>query len=430
MRRSSPVLGIGLAVVRSQTVEVEKVLSGQPPRHWQSMPDRRRAACSRILPLWIGWATLAEVRTIDEQRPLLVKLLDITPNTHPVSDFLAWQRDGTLNLKPEFQRRSVWKPGARSYLIDTIVRGLPVPLIFVRERLDLRSQRTVRDIVDGQQRLRTVFAFIDESTLEDLDPDRDRFTVKRAHSKELADRRFDELDESFQRRILGYKFSVQTLPPEVDDRDVLQIFARLNSTGLALNFQELRNAAYFGVFKTQMYSLAYEQLERWQGWNIFTGDQLSRMQEVEFTSDLTLTALRGLSGKSKAKIDSLYKDFDDSFPGEAEFARRFRKVMDTIDDHVGPIIPGSIFDREMHFFSLFSYVYDRMWGLASPLRKTSTSAVPSSLRARALELSKRFKEQQVPDKVLDSVARASTDLGRRRTRFQYSAGVLDGKARS
>lgn len=357
-----------------------------------------------------------------------MKLLDITPNTHPVSDFLAWQRDGTLNLKPEFQRRSVWKPGARSYLIDTIVRGLPVPLIFVRERLDLRTQRTVRDIVDGQQRLRTLFAFIDESTLSDLDPERDRFTVKRAHSRDLADRRFDELDETFQRRILGYKFSVQTLPPEVDDRDVLQIFARLNSTGLALNFQELRNAAYFGVFKTLMYNLAYEQLERWQGWRLFTGDQLSRMQEVEFTSDLTLTALKGLSGKSKSKLDSLYKELDDSFPQEAEFARRFRKVMDTIDDHLGPVLPGSIFDREMHFFSLFSYFYDRMWGLASPLTKAAPTSLPTGLRARALDLSKRFKEQQVPKEVLDSVARASTDLGRRRTRFDYSAAVLDGKA--
>jgi hypothetical protein len=116
-----------------------------------------------------------------------LRTLDIAPNTLPVSDFLAWQRDGSLNLKPDFQRRSVWKPGARSYFIDTIVRGLPVPLIFVRERLDLETQRTIRDVVDGQQRLRTLFAFIDEAALKDFDPDRDRFTVRRAHSRSPSD---------------------------------------------------------------------------------------------------------------------------------------------------------------------------------------------------------------------------------------------------
>lgn len=101
--------------------------------------------------------------------------------------------------------------------------------------------------------------------------------------------------------------------------------------------------------------------------------------------------------------------------------------MDTVDEHLRAVIAGTIFDREMHFFSLFTYLYDRMWGLASPLTKVPPSPVDSLLRARALDLSKRFKEQSVPPKVLDSVARAATDLGRRRTRFEYSAAVLDGK---
>lgn len=358
-----------------------------------------------------------------------MRTLEIAPNTLTVSDFLAWQRDGSLNLKPAFQRRSVWKPGARSYLIDTIVRGLPVPLIFLRERLDLTTQRTVRDVVDGQQRLRTLFAFIDESALTDFDLERDRFTVRRTHNIDLSGSTFSELDEQWQRRILGYKFSIQTLPPEVEDRDVLQIFARLNSTGLSLNFQELRNAAYFGVFKSLMYSLSYEQLERWQTWNLFTGDQLARMNEVEFTSDLALNMMNGLSGKSRPKIDELYARFDDSFPHEAEFARRYRRVMDTIDEHLGTAIAGTIFDREMHFFSLFIYVYDRMYGLGSALTRAKPRAVPRSLRKQALELSRSFKSQSVPPKVLDSVARAATDFGRRRTRFLYSTKILDGATR-
>lgn len=356
-----------------------------------------------------------------------MKTLDISPNTHPVSDFLQWQRDGSLNLKPEFQRRSVWKPGAASYLVDTVVRGLPVPLIFLRERLDLSTQRSIRDVVDGQQRLRTLFSFIDPSSLADFDPQRDRFTVKRSHNRELAGKSFAELDPEWQGRILGYRFSVLTLPAATEDRDILQIFARINSTGLSLNYQELRNAAFFGVFKTLMYNLAYEQLERWQAWNLFNGDQLSRMDEVEFTSDLTLSMLRGLSGKSKTKIDGLYRDNDQAFPDEGEFAKRFRKVMDSIDEHLGSAVAGSVFDRQMHFYSLFLYFYDRMYGLGSDLKRRKPAALSRDLRARATEVSRRFKSEELPPKVLDSVARAATDLGRRRTRFNFTAAVLDGK---
>ena len=54
--------------------------------------------------------------------------------TYKVSDFLSWQRSKTLELRPSFQRRPVWQPGAKSYLLDTIIRGLPIPIIFLREQ--------------------------------------------------------------------------------------------------------------------------------------------------------------------------------------------------------------------------------------------------------------------------------------------------------
>jgi hypothetical protein len=49
-----------------------------------------------------------------------------TKTVYTVSDFLDWQRGGTLRLKPIFQRREVWTAKAKSLLIDTVVKGLPV----------------------------------------------------------------------------------------------------------------------------------------------------------------------------------------------------------------------------------------------------------------------------------------------------------------
>jgi hypothetical protein len=58
---------------------------------------------------------------------------------------------GRLNLKPSFQRNLVWSKEAKSYLIDTMIRGLPVP-----EIIAYGSPETVLSIIDGQQRLSTI----------------------------------------------------------------------------------------------------------------------------------------------------------------------------------------------------------------------------------------------------------------------------------
>jgi uncharacterized protein with ParB-like and HNH nuclease domain len=252
-----------------------------------------------------------------------------------VSDFLGWQRENSLVLSPSFQRRSVWKPDAKSFFIDSVARGFPAPVIYIRERLDLERQRVVREIVDGQQRLRTLFSFIDEECLQDFDPQRDRFLVKSTHNPEIGNKPFAKLPKEVKASILGYEFSTHTLPTTFEDRDVLQMFARLNATGVKLNDQELRNAEFFGPFKTAMYDLALEQLERWREWTIVTEDQIARMREVEITSDLVMNIIDGLTGKSQSKLNRIYTRFDKAFPTESIVADRFRKTMDTIEAAIG-----------------------------------------------------------------------------------------------
>ena len=132
---------------------------------------------------------------------------DIAKTEYKVADFLQWQRAGDLNLAPVFQRRSVWNAKAKSYLVDTVVRGLPTPIIFLRDRIDLRGLRTTREVVDGQQRLRTLIAFIDPDALPDFDEERDSFLVTRTHNPEIAGLRFGQLRSEMQHRILNYSFS-------------------------------------------------------------------------------------------------------------------------------------------------------------------------------------------------------------------------------
>src|SRR3954470_10685918 len=118
-----------------------------------------------------------------------METFEIAQTQYKVADYLDWQRAGSLDLAPVFQRRTVWKPGAKSFLVDTVVRGLPTPIIFLRDRIDLSTMRPTREVVDGQQRLRSLLGYIDPGSLGNtFDPERDEFTVQRNHNPELAGR--------------------------------------------------------------------------------------------------------------------------------------------------------------------------------------------------------------------------------------------------
>ena len=324
----------------------------------------------------------------------------------------------------------MWRTGAKSLLIDSVVRGIPTPVIFVRDRLDLESLKTIREVVDGQQRLRTILSFIDEKSLSDFDPERDRFTVSPAHNKEIAGKRFESLDNVYKTRILGYEFTTHTLPSTMEDRDVLQLFARLNSTGTGLNKQELRNAEFFGPFKTNMYDLAYEQLERWRSWHIFNEDAIARMREVELTSDLVMSMLGGTTGKTQVRLDRLYARYDVEFPPERVVQRRFRQTMDAIDEAIGTRIARTVFSGEVFFFTLFSFVYDLMYGLGSEMDSKRQPKPVGDIGDCLIKASTNVRTENVPSNVLDAVRRASADTGRRETRLKYLHEVCGTAARN
>ena len=350
--------------------------------------------------------------------------LEVTRTLYRVSDFLSWQRAKTLVLSPSFQRRAVWKPGAKSYLIDTIVKGLPIPIIFLRDqRSDLASLEPKREVVDGQQRIRTLITYIEPSLLDDYTPARDDFHVQAVHNRQLANRPFHQLSPDLQQRILDYQFSVHVLSPGVDDREVLSIFARMNSTGVKLNPQELRNADYFGEFKTSMYEIASIHLPRWREWSIFNEDEIARMQEVELTSEFAILILNGLTGKSKDALDNIYRDKDEQYIERQEVERRFNVVMDTIDDKLGSKIKFQPFSRRTLFYSLFAFLYEVQFGLGSPLEPVNPKSVPTQVVSRIKSVGESISRKTAPEEVMQSVARRTTNLHERLTVFNYLKGI-------
>ncbi|HEX7261236.1 MAG TPA: DUF262 domain-containing protein, partial [Luteolibacter sp.] len=81
------------------------------------------------------------------------------PQTYTISDFIEWHNKNQLILSPDFQRGSVWTASAKVFLIDTILNDFPIPQIYFRTKIDPTSQSTVREVIDGQQRLRAILEF-------------------------------------------------------------------------------------------------------------------------------------------------------------------------------------------------------------------------------------------------------------------------------
>lgn len=354
-----------------------------------------------------------------------MKVFDVTRTLYKVSDFLGWQKSGTLILSPSFQRRSVWKKGAKSYLIDTIVRGLPIPILFLRERrTDLNSFEPAREVIDGQQRIRTLISFISPELLKDLNEDRDIFTVLRSHNKELAGKPFAELDKDIKTRILDYQFSVHVLPSGIDDREVLQIFARMNSTGTKLKHQELRNAKFFGEFKTCMYELALKQLTRWRSWNIFTENNISRMDEVELTSELAIFMLNGISAKKKPIIDNFYRDYDKDFRQKNEIERRFDKVMDTIDDTLGSEMSMLPYKNKTLFYGLFIIIYETLFDSKSLTEHSKAVTVTQQHINNLRAFAEKIEKKEIELELLDAIAHRTTDVLSRKVLVKHLRSAI------
>jgi hypothetical protein len=331
-------------------------------------------------------------------------------------DFLGWREGDGLVLTPKFQRRGVWTTPARSFLIETLIRRLPVPPIYLRVRQSDDKRRLVREVVDGQQRIAAVLDFVDN-----------KFALSRTLPSPYGGKTFKSLPAQFQDAVRQYSFICEVLQG-VSDAQVLEIFRRLNTYSVQLNAQELRNGRYFGYFKQSCYKLALEHVEFWRKHRIVGERGIARMQEVELASELLITQLDGLQDK-KVSINRFYADFDDEFANQRTVESQFRNNVDTIGDAVGDILADTNFRRIPLFYTLYTTVHHRQHGLPGLMmptrRKPLTENERGTLRNAIQKLSDivqlAYQGETVPkryDRFVIACLRQTDNIGPRRTRLE------------
>lgn len=270
--------------------------------------------------------------------------------TYSINDFVEWDSQKQLVLNPTFQRRAVWSDKAKSYLIDTILRGKPIPKVFIRQSLNVTTKTSIREVVDGQQRLRSILSYV-----------KDGFAVSRGQHPEFGGLRFSQLPAEVQEQFLSFEIAVDLLI-NLPDPEILDIFARLNSYAVILNEQEKINSSHFGPFKVLADKIGFDYNQYWTKQGILTVQQILRMQEVNLVADILIAMTEGI--KSKKQIKKFYASYENDFPHDADdLERRFRETIDMIARIFPDGLSTSEFRRNHIFYTLFTTIYHCLFGL-------------------------------------------------------------------
>lgn len=148
---------------------------------------------------------------------------------------------GKICMDPSFQRNFVWKNKQMSELIESVIIGIPLPLIYLAE-----SQRGDLVVVDGRQRLTTFIKFLnDEFRLNGLR------ILKDINGCCFSDLEKEKRYSKYATNIEDFQLVVQVIKYPTPDKVRFDIFDRVNRGGTPLNKQEMRNALYQGQ-STQM----------------------------------------------------------------------------------------------------------------------------------------------------------------------------------
>jgi murein L,D-transpeptidase YcbB/YkuD len=209
-------------------------------------------------------------------------------------------------------------------------------------------------VVDGQQRIRACLEFLEGKV--ELDP---------KQSPDFADLTFDELRDEEKQKIYEYRFVVRLLP-KTPDPVLRDIFQRLNRNNVALNAQELRQATYWGPFIQSMNGLSNQ--EYWSDAGLFTPNDIRRMMDVEFISELAVAMLHGLQNK-KQSLDKWYTAYEKDFEQQLYVEAVFAKVLGELSQLL-PNIHRTRWRKKSDFYTLFFVVaaHEQSLPLASDQR--------------------------------------------------------------
>jgi uncharacterized protein DUF262 len=329
---------------------------------------------------------------------------------------ISWFKDRLaeqcLIFKPPFQRNPVWLDKHKAFLVDTVLRKLPIPEVYIQAETDADG-KTVYAVVDGQQRIRALLEFArgEVALMDDYSPGRDGQT-------------WDDLSVAERKAFWDYQLVVRDIIGATD-ADLRDLFQRLNQNTVTLNAQEIRNARYKGAFISIVTELADQPY--WAEQKIVTPNEIRRMLDIEYMAELLIGLMHGPQNK-KQSLEGMFESYDAALPKKQHWLSRFEETRALIST-ILPRIGATRWRGKSDYYSLFLVI-----GALSGEAKISTNRI--SLARKALErfgqeVTARLSKGQKPAAVglyvrayARAVEKAASDRDRRAARHRILIRIL------
>ena len=340
-------------------------------------------------------------------------MLHWNSSPHPISDIRDWSNTERLELRPDFQRRSVWSTPARIMLMDTILRGVPMPKIFLSNTI--RDGNTYRIVIDGQQRITAILDFL-----------RDQFSLEKPYTGDKKGKKFSELDQETQNRFLSYQIDFnEAVNPS--DEEVREMYVRVNKYTVPLNKQELRRADFPGDFLKVSEELSVS--EYFDTIGIFTPADRRCYADVEYVSELLAAMIDDIQDK-KTKLDKFYIEYAEWNEGcKKKIVERFSGVLRQLsfifDDSFD--ISKTRFRRKADFYSLF-LVIDKLVSEGLTFEQKKIELLREDLKTLDWAIWPGSYVEICREYAIKCVSQANSALSRR-WRYNFLKPVLAGTAR-
>lgn len=306
-----------------------------------------------------------------------------------INEMMLILKNRQLNLEPGFQRKSVWSPRDRARLIQSIVSNYPVPGIFLYRRSN--NGRLIYDVIDGKQRLETIFMFTRSGPFK-----RQSFDVK----LDLGDGpdRYDWREITRNHPATRHQFDsykIQTVEVTGELSEIIDLFVRINSTGKRLTSGEKRHARFYNSpFLKEadwLVNRHYDYLlDNW----VFSQAQIDRMKGTELFAELLMSIHKGGPINKKTALDRAIGNEDINGNTLNRLSGTFTRTLNLVR-RMFPEIRQTRFCNSAEFYTLFMLVWEmdnEGYILNEPRRNKAAAALLRRLSTGVDELRDQLRK--------------------------------------